>query len=106
VVETDPAKIPFEIERPLGDLSLSIAVPYSAKMTKQTRATRSMMWLWTLETASSGQGYRVLATSQSGSFQTPRPLVRGLPATAVLRLCGMNANGKVYLLTRGCDITP
>jgi len=106
VVETDLAKIPFEIERPAGDLSLSIAVPYSANMTKQTRATRSMMWLWTLETTSSGQGYRVLATGQSGVFQTPRPLAAGLPATALLRLYGMNANGKVYLLTKGCDITP
>ncbi len=105
VIETDPAKVPFEIERPTSDLSLSIAVPYSVKTTKQTRATRRMMWLWTLEATSSGQGYRVLATGESGFFQTPASLARGLPATALLRLYGMNANGKVYELTKAGQIT-
>ena len=50
-----PQKVPFEIEQPPGDLSVSKPAPYAAKITRETRATRSMMWLWTGEvTADAG----------------------------------------------------
>jgi hypothetical protein len=29
-----------------------------------------------------------------------------LPATMLLRLYGMNANGKVYVVNKGCRLTP
>jgi hypothetical protein len=33
-------------------------------------------------------------------------MAKDLPATLLVRLYGMNANGKVYLLTKGCQLTP
>ena len=105
-VEISPEKVPFEIEQLPSDLSLTVPAPYSVKIVKQTRATRSMMWLWSAEATSEGQGYRVLATAQSGRLRPPAGMAKALPATLLLRLYGMNGNGKVYLLTKGCQLTP
>ncbi|MGD0497050.1 MAG: DUF5060 domain-containing protein [Bryobacteraceae bacterium] len=105
VVETHPDKMPFVIEQPTGDLSLSIPAPYSVKITRQTPATASMRWLWIGEATGEGQGYRVLATGQSGYLQPPG-MAGALPATFLLRLYGMNIYGKVYALTQGCRLIP
>jgi hypothetical protein len=104
-VEANTEKVPFVIEAPTGDLSLSKPVQYAVKMTKQSRATRWMMFLWKGEVAASHQGYRILATGPRGSFSLPRDLSSELPATMHLRLYGMNANGKVYELDAACGIT-
>jgi hypothetical protein len=104
-VETTPEKVPFQIEQPTGDLSLSKAAPFSAKITRQTRATSAMKWLWTGEVTTDGQGYRVLATSQEGTLRPPADIAAGVPATMLLRVYGMNANGKVYELNRACRLT-
>jgi hypothetical protein len=95
-VESNSAKVPFEIERPSGDVSLSVPPPYSAKLTRESRATRTMMWLWIGEVAADGQGYRVLATGQKGTMRIPEGVAKNYPAVMHLRLYGMNANGKVY----------
>jgi hypothetical protein len=95
-VESNSAKVPFAIEQPSGDLSMSKPTPYAAKIAKPTRATRQMMWLWMGDVAADGQGYRVLATGQSGTFTLPPDIARNFPAILHLRLYGMNANGKVY----------
>jgi hypothetical protein len=96
--------VPFVIEQPTGDLSVSKPVPFSAKLTRESRATRSMMWVWTGEASGEGQGYRVLATSQKGTFPLPADLARSYPAVMHLRLYGMNANGKVYEVDAGCGL--
>jgi hypothetical protein len=71
-VEQNSDKVPFEMVEPAGDtVSLSKAVPYSTKLKRETRATRSVMWLWTGEVATEGQGYRVLGTGPKGTFQIP-----------------------------------
>jgi len=103
-LEVNSQKVPFEIEQPAGDLSLSKPSPYSAKIKRDTRATRSMMWLWTGESAADGQGYRVLATGQKGTMQPPPGIAKNYPAVLHLRLLGMNANGKVYALDRTCQL--
>jgi hypothetical protein len=97
-VEANTAKVPFAIEQPNGNLPADKPVPYAAKLTRESRATRSMMWLWMGEVAASRQGRRVLATGQKGTFTLPPALVRELPADMHLRLYGMNANGKIYEL--------
>jgi len=103
-VEVNSQKVPFEIEQPAGDLSLSKPAPYAAKIRRETRATRSMMWLWTGESAADNQGYRVLATGQKGSLQLPAGIAKNYPAVLHLRLLGLNANGKVYALDRTCQL--
>jgi hypothetical protein len=105
-IESTIAKVPFAIEQPAGDLSVSKPAAYSATLTRQTRATRSMTWLWTGEVTQDGQGYRVLATAQKGELQPPPGMASTLPATMLLRLYGMNANGKVYVVNKGCRLTP
>jgi len=103
-IEANTPKVPFAIEQPTGDLSLSKPADFSVKITRETRATRSMMWLWLGDVAADGQGFRVLATIQKGSFPLPADLARNYPAVMHLRLYGMNANGKVYELDAGCGL--
>ncbi len=104
-VEANTPKVPFVIEQPTGDLSLSKPVAYAAKMTHESRATRWMMWMWKGEVSADRQGYRVLATGQNGTFSMPSDIARNFPAVMHLRLFGMNANGKVYELDSACGIT-
>ena len=65
-MESNSPKVPFTVEQPAADLSM-VGRPFAAKLTKETRATRTMMWLWTGEVSADGQGYRVLATGPEGS---------------------------------------
>jgi hypothetical protein len=103
-VEANTPKVPFVIEQPAGDLSISKPVTFSAKLTRESRASSSMMWLWTGEASGEGQGYRVLATTQKGTFPLPADLAGTYPAAMHLRLYGMNANGKVYEVDTGCGL--
>ncbi len=100
-IEQVPQKVPFEVAEPASD-PISVAKPpkYAAKLTRETRATRSMMWLWTGEIAADQQGPRVLGTGLAGTFQIPANLTSSYPATLTVRLYGMNAHGKVYMLLR------
>ena len=96
-VEQDSQKVPFEIAQPSTD-SFSLSVPplFAAKLKRETRATRSMMYLWTGEVATDGQGYRVVGTGTQGTLKIPHDIAKHFPAVLQLRLVGMNANGKVY----------
>ena len=97
VVEQNIQKVPFEIDQP-QETAISISKPpaFAAKFKKETRATRTMMWLWTAEATVDGEGYRVIGTGEKGSFSFPPHLAINYPAVMNLRLYGMNANGKVY----------
>jgi hypothetical protein len=103
-VENDAAKAPFTIDQLPQDISLSLPVPFSIKLTRGTRATRWMMWLWTAEATVEGEGYRVLSTAQQGVWSVPAGMAGSVPAPLVVRLYGMNANGKVYVLTKPCQL--
>lgn len=105
-IESNSAKVPFAIAQPRGPLSVSKASPFEAKLTRETRATRTMWWLWMGEVAADHQGYRVLATGAKGEMKPPADIARSYPATMHLRLYGMNANGKVYELDSALDINP
>ena len=100
-VERAPARVPFELEAPKGDeLPVGKPVTFSVKLTKETRASKAMLYLWTVEATNDQQGYRVLGTTQKGEFTIPRSLARTYPAVLNLRVYGINANGKVYALDR------
>ncbi len=105
-VESNSPKVPFEIEKPLEDLNVRVSPPFAAKVTKATRATRSMMWLWTGEVSADGQGYRVLGSGPSGVMQPLSGIATKFPAVMHLRVYGMNANGKVYALDRAYQLNP
>jgi len=101
VVEQDIQKVPFEIAQP-AETVISQAKPpaFAAKFKKETRATRTMMWLWTGEATVDGEGYRVIGTGQKGTLSFPPHVAVNYPAVMDLRLYGMNANGKVYSVDR------
>jgi hypothetical protein len=97
-VEQTSEKVPFEIVEPKSDtLSSSNPAPYAAKLKRETRATRSVMYLWTGEVATDGQGYRVLGTGPKGTLKIPPDIAKHFPAVLQLRVAAMNANGKVYM---------
>lgn len=105
-VEQDSQKVPFQVLEPAADtLPVAKPAPYAAKLKRETRATRSMMYLWTGEVASDGQGYRVLGTGSKGALQVPADIVKHSPAVLQLRLVGMNANGKVYSADKIVQLT-
>ena len=96
-IEMIPAKVPFTIAEPTGDtLPSSVPIPFAAKLTKETRATRSMMYVWSGEVPTDGQGFRILATGASGQFTIPPDLATHFPAVLSVRLNALNANGKAY----------
>lgn len=100
-IEQTPQKIPYEIVQPAAD-GVSVAKPpeYAVKVTRETRATRQMMWLWTGEVAAGQQGYRVIGSGPQGTFRVPGNLTTAYPANLAVRLYGMNAHGKVYSMIR------
>jgi len=74
-------------------------------LTRETHATRSMLYLWTGEIANELQGYRVVGTGDRGNFKIPASMAKHYPAVFHLRLFGMNANGKVYSADRTYQLT-
>ena len=106
-IEQNPQRAPFEIVSPAGEaVSLSVPPPYAVKITRQTRATRSMMWLWIGEVPADGLGFRVLGAGPEGTLRFPRYFARNLPGVLALRLYGLNANGKLYALDQVYKLNP
>jgi len=105
-IESNSPKVPFAILAPAEDFSVRLPPLYEAKVTRETRATRSMMWLWTGNVAADGQGYRVIATGAKGQMRPLGGIAKNFPAAFHLRLYGMNANGKVYELDKGFQLNP
>ena len=98
--------VPFEMTEPKVDtVSLTAALPFSIKMKKPTRATRTMMFLWTGEVVTGGQGARVLGTGPNGQLKIPPDIATKLPAVMSLRVVGMNANGKIYAADKVIRLT-
>jgi hypothetical protein len=106
-IELSAQKVPFTIVEPSKD-EVSIAKPprYEAKLRRETRATRSMMYLWTGEVVIDGQGFRVFGTGREGVFRIPPNMALNYPAILNVRLAGMNANGKVYVADKVYTLNP
>ncbi len=97
-IESSPEKVPFLIGEPSTDtVYMHDPAGYAAKLKKETRATKSMMYLWTGEVTADGQSYRVLGTGKEGTLQLPADLAKRFPASLHLRVTGMNAYGKIYV---------
>jgi hypothetical protein len=105
-VEVDPKKVPFEIEQPSGgSISGKAPVRYAAKLTKETRATKNMIFVWTGEVTADGENYRVLGTEPNGTFQVPSGIVKHEPASLHMRVYGLNGYGKLYTLDSNFVLT-
>ena len=105
--EVDPAKTPFAIVDPAGDeLNAAIPAPYSIKLTRTNRASRTMEYVWWGEVVAGAQGARLLGLGPSGTLDIPTAL-RGQPgADFNLRLWAINANGKAYEADRVYRLKP
>jgi len=100
-VESNAQRVPYDLVEPqTADITVGKPVKFSVKLKRETRATSSMMYLWTAEATNGGQGYRVIATGPSGEFTVPKALSKTYPAVLNLRVYGMNLNGKVYAIDR------
>ncbi len=105
-VETNTAKIPFEIVDPPGDVvSSAVPTPFQVKITRANRATRTMQYVWWGEVVPGTEGARVLAFGSSGNFTLPKDLTREPGSTLNLRLLAINANGKAYELDKVYRLT-
>ncbi len=99
-VETDAKKIPFEITSPSGMLQAGKPEQFTVKLTRQTRATRSMQYLWTGEVVADGRGFRVLGTGSPGIFVIPASIAAAYPAVLSVHVEALNALGKAYQMDR------
>jgi hypothetical protein len=103
-LEANPQKAPYDVVSPSDELTLAKTTPFAVKLIRQTRGTRTMMYLWTGEVTVDHQGFRVLGTGAQGTMQPTSRLAINFPAIMLLRVFGMNANGKVYLLTKAVQL--
>jgi hypothetical protein len=100
-IEYDPAKVPFTIVHPSEEeLSVGRPVKYELKITRETRATRDMHFVWTADVVADGQGYRVFGIGRGGTGNLPPDLATKFPGVLNVRLSAINANGKAYALDR------
>lgn len=106
-IEQSVEKTPFDIAEPKAfEIPVGKLLIYAVKLKKQTRATRSMTYLWTVEVVADEQGFRVVGTGPEGSLQIPANLYRSLPAVLSLRVAAINANGKVYQADKVFRLVP
>ena len=106
VQEVD-SRVPYDIVEPASnEISLSKQYKFEAKLRRETRSTRSMMYLWTAEVNAEGQGFRVLGTGAKGTFQVPSDIAKKFPATLLVRVAALNANGKAYTTDKLYKLVP
>ncbi len=106
-IEQNTQKLPFVIVEPSkDDVSASKPPTFAAKLRRESRATRSMMYLWTGEVVIDGLGFRVFGTGREGIFRIPPFMATNYPAILNIRLVGMNANGKVYMTDKVLTLNP
>jgi hypothetical protein len=105
-IEANPQKVPYTIVDPASDtLRAGQPVKFSVKLTRETRATRAMQYLWIGEAAVDGRGFRVLGTGASGTFVIPSSIATNFPAVLSVHLMALNANGKAYSADRVYRLT-
>jgi hypothetical protein len=107
-VEASPEKVPFDVETPAETSNISLALParFALKVKRDSRATRSLLVEWTAEVTVDGEGYRVVGTGREGTLQIARGLAHNLPASLLMHIAVMNANGKVYSIDNVYRLTP
>jgi hypothetical protein len=105
-VEGNPEKVPFEIAEPSADtFSVSHPPRFAVKLKRQSKVLERMMYEWTGEVTVAGRSYRVIGTGPDGVFRIPANIAAEFPAALHVKLTGMNALGKVYVLDRNYTLT-
>lgn len=107
-VEQQASRVPFEIAQPPGDsIKVSVPVKYETKIKRPTRATRTMMYLWTGEVPGDSRGFRVLGTGAAGTFTIGPEFLGGkTDGVVAVRLVGLNALGKAYVVDKVYQVQP
>lgn len=104
-VESLAKLLPFQFAEPNAEsLEVGKPYPYAAKLTKQTRATRLMQYLWLADATADGEGTRVAGTGATGTFTLSPNVAHTFPGVVNIRVYGMNANGKVYVIDKAIPI--
>ncbi len=96
LIESNPDKVPFDIELPSGDFSLSQPVQFRVKLKRETKATKRILFEWTGEVTVDEQSFRVLGTGSQGTFEIPANIALHYPAALHIKLYGLNGLGKLY----------
>jgi hypothetical protein len=105
-IEQNPQAVPFDILEPKSDaLKVGETLPFAIKIKRESRATRSMLFLWTAEVALDGMGPRVIGTGKKGEFKVPS-LAKKFPSAISIRVAAVNANGKAYVIDRVYKLVP
>ncbi len=95
--EGSKKEVPFAIQLPAdGEIPAGQPLEFNATLIKPSRATRNMIWLWTGDVSSSGRGTRVLGSAQFGQFTIPPDISREYPTALLVRLLGLDGNGKLF----------
>ncbi|MGO9242171.1 MAG: DUF5060 domain-containing protein [Bryobacteraceae bacterium] len=100
-VETDPAKIPFQLVTPTPDTTTLVAgqaTPFEIRLKRETKGTRRMMYMLAGEVVLDGSGMRVLGTGNAGTLNVPREMLVSASGVLNMRIEGLNAAGKLYAL--------
>ena len=106
-IETESARIPFQIADPASDeIPAGVPVPFQIKITRANRATREMQFVWWGEVVAGGQGARLLGVGSSGNLLVPRELENGPGSLLSVRLMALNANGKAYEIDKVYRLSP
>jgi hypothetical protein len=103
------ARVPYEVVEPAGmevPTAGTMQAPFSLKLTRESRATRNMMYLWTSENTILGQGHRVIGTGESGFLRFPADATGRPPVVVNVRVYGLNAVGKLYFLDKVYRLMP
>jgi hypothetical protein len=96
-IQLDPEKTPYEVAAPSeSEISVSNPPRFSLRVTRSSRATRTLLVEWAGEVSADGQGYRVIASGSEGTFQIPASMTRGASPSMLVHVFIMNAFGKVY----------
>jgi hypothetical protein len=107
-IEANAQRTPFDVSTPSEGASISLVAPsfYSLKITRPTRATRSLFIEWAGEVTADGEGYRVIGTGREGTFRIPASIAHSLPASLRVKISILNANGKAYQIDKVYRLAP
>jgi Domain of unknown function (DUF5060) len=106
-VQFDPEKTPYEVSAPTeSEISFSGSPRFALRVTRNSRATRTLLVEWAGEVTAEGQGYRVIGSGVDGNFQIPESMTRGVSPSMLVHVFVMNAFGKVYELDKVYRLAP
>ncbi len=105
--EVDAQKVPYEIVEPAGEtISLSHPGKFAVKLTKETKASKAMRYLWTGEVTADEQAAQILGTGAQGTLTITPDIAKRLPGLLHLRVEGVNGVGKLYTVDRNYQLVP